>query len=432
MPRNTSRSDDRRGADEREGKGKAVFVTQFDQPVTIREIKLTRVASGGELVASNGECVPALEEQPAPVVQTSFFGRYRLFILTVVVPCFLSAIYLFLIASDRYVSEAQFIVRSASGSGYETAQTMVESRGLSKAKDETFVVGKYIESRDALEWLIRNEDLRSVFSRPEADFVNRFPNFFTRDTRESYYKYYKRMVSSDIDESTGISTISVIAFTPEDAHRLSSALLRSAEDLINRINERAERDAVGYADKDVVRAYDRVADVEQRLKVFRSEVGFVDAQRESAAALQTITRLSTELAQIRTSLQQQQALTPNSPALASLREKAQSYQDEIARRKSAIAGDTISIASKMDTYDGLMLEKTIAEKALASAENNRLIAQQSATQQHLYLQTVVEPNVADIPTYPRRFLYFLLTFVCSATIFVIIRNMRQFAYEHAL
>jgi capsular polysaccharide transport system permease protein len=407
-------------------------VTQLDEPLTIREIKLTPVASRGELVASNGELVPAFDEQRAPETQVSFFGRYNLFILTVAIPCLLSAIYLFLIASDRYVSEAQFIVRSASGSGYETAQTMVESRGLSKAKDETFVVGKYIESRDALDWLIRNEDLRSVFGRPEADFVNRFPNFFTRDSRESYYKYYRRMVSSDIDESTGISTISVIAFTPEDAYRLSSALLRSAEDLINRINERAERDAVGYADKDVVRAHERVADVEQRLKQFRSEVGFVDAQRESAAALQTITRLSTELAQIRTSLQQQQALTPNSPALASLSEKAKSYQDEITRRKSAVAGDSASIASKMDTYDGLMLEKTIAEKALASAENNRLSAQQSATQQHLYLQTVVEPNMADIPTYPRRILYFILTLVCSSTIFIIIRNLRQFAYEHAL
>ncbi|WP_294535477.1 hypothetical protein [uncultured Rhodoblastus sp.] len=407
-------------------------MTHLDEPMTIREIKLTPLASRGELVASNGELVSAFEQQQAPEARTSFFGRYNLFILTVVVPCFLSALYLFLIASDRYVSEAQFIVRSASGSGYESAQTMVESRGLSKAKDETFVVGKYIESRDALDWLIRNEDLRSVFSRPEADFVNRFPNFFTRDTRESYYKYYRRMVTSVIDESTGISTISVVAFTPEDAQRLAAALLRSAEDLINRINERAERDAVGYADKDVVRTHERVADVEHRLKLFRSEAGFVDAQHESAAALQTITRLSTELAQIQTSLQQHQTLTPDSPALASLREKAKSYQDEILRRKLATAGDNVSIASKMDTYDELMLEKMIAEKALASAENNRLMAQQSATQQHLYLQTVVEPNVADIPTYPRRFLYFLLTFVCSVTIFVIIRNMRQFAYEHAL
>jgi capsular polysaccharide transport system permease protein len=427
-----SRSADRRSIDERDAQWKAVSVTDIEEPVTVREIKLTPVASRGELVASNGELVTADEERRGTEARTSFFGRYNLFVLTVVVPCFLSAIYLFLIASDRYVSEAQFIVRSAAGSGYETAQTMVESRGLSKAKDETFVVGKYIESRDALDWLVKNEDLRSVFSRPEADFLNRFPNFFTRDTRESYYKYYKRMVTSDIDESTGISTISVVAFTPEDAHRLSAALLRSAEELINRINERAEKDAVGYADKDVERAHGRVADVERRLQQFRGEAGFVDAQHESTAALQTITRLSTELAQIQTSLQQQQVLTPNSPALASLREKAKSYQDEISRRKLAIAGDNVSIASKMATYDGLMLEKTIAEKALASAENNRLLAQQSATQQHLYLQTVVEPNMADIPTYPRRILYFLLTLVCASTIFVIIRNMRQFAYEHAL
>lgn len=407
-------------------------MTALDDPSTVRQIELTPVASRGDLAVSQGGVLIFEGAEQADTAPVSFYGRYDLFLWVVVIPCLLSAVYLFLIASDRYVSEAEFLVRSASSSGYETAQAMVESRGLSKAKDETYVIGEYIESRDALDWLLKKENLRGVFNRSEADFLNRFPNFFTHDTRENFYKYYKRMVRSDIDDSTGISTISVVAFTPQDGQRITAALLRSAEDLINRMNERAERDSVGYADKDVERAERRVADAELRLKLFRNQAGFVDAQHESAAALQTITRLSTELSRIQSSLLQQQALTPNSPALASLREKAKSYREEIQRRQSAVAGDQSSIASKMGAYDELMLEKTIAEKALASAESNRVIAQQNATQQHLYLQMVVEPNLPDIPTYPRRILYFILIFVGASTIFLILRSLRQFAYEHAL
>jgi capsular polysaccharide transport system permease protein len=202
--------------------------------------------------------------------------------------------------------------------------------------------------------------------------------------------------------------------------------------LINRINLRAESDAVGYADQEVERTQRQVADIEKQLKTFRSEAGFVDAQREGAAALQVVTKLSTELAEIRTSIQERQTLMPNSPALASLREKARSYEAQISQLRSAIGGDDVSIATKMGRYDDLILKKTIAEKALASAESNRNIARQNATQQHLYLQTVIEPNLADIPTYPKRWLYFFLTILASSVVFLIVRNLQKIALEHAL
>jgi capsular polysaccharide transport system permease protein len=309
---------------------------------------------------------------------------------------------------------------------------MVSSRGLSQAHDETYIVDEFITSRDALAWLLKNEHIRDAFTRNQADFLNRYPPIFGRDSEENLFRYYQKMVSSEVNESTGLSTISVVAFTPEDAQRVAAALLRAAEALINRLNERSEADAVNIAERAVAEAHREMDDVEERLKDYRSKAGFVDAARENTSEMQTVTRLSTEIAQMRAELQREIEVTPGSPAIEATRAKIGAYQSELDRRRAQITGGDASIASRTSGYDELVFEKTLAEKAWASAEASRVAARANATRQHLYLQTVVEPNSPDVARYPRRMLYLIITAVAAGMAFSIVRTLRQFAIEHAL
>ena len=258
------------------------------------------------------------------------------------------------------------------------------------------------------------------------------PPFLGRDTRETFFRYYKNMISSELEESTGISTIYVVAFTPEDAQRITGALLRAAEALINRLNERSETDAVNLAEKAVVDARAQMDDVERRLKDYRAKAGFVDATRENTSEMQTVTRLSTELAQMRAELQREQVMTPAGPAIEALRAKISGYQSELDRRRSSIAGGDASIASRMSGYDELVFEKALVEKAWSTAETSRMAARANAARQHLYLQTIVEPSAPDVPRYPRRMLDLILTAVVAMMAFSMVRTLRQFAVEHAL
>jgi hypothetical protein len=75
-----------------------------------------------------------------------------------------------------------------------------------------------------------------------------FPNLFTSDSHEGLFSHYERLVSADFDSTTGVSTLKVQAFSPEDARRLTKALLDDAEALVNRLNERARRDAISIAE----------------------------------------------------------------------------------------------------------------------------------------------------------------------------------------
>lgn len=362
-----------------------------------------------------------------------FLLHYGLFITVVVLPCLVASLYLFVLASDRYLSEVKFVVRSAGAESSlgQPGNVSVGMHGLSRAHDDAYVVNEYVTSRDALAWLTEHENLRDVFSRQGADIINRYPNFYTADTREGFYRYFKRMVSSDLDDATGISTVSVEAFSAEDAQRIARGLVHASEALVNKINARSDADAVAIADEDIARAKARVEQLEARLQEYRSRAGFVDVQAENLSALRTITDLSTSLARLEATLRQQRMAMPGSPVTRNLEAQAASLRAEIARRKDAVAGSDSSIASKAGEYGQLNAELSIAKTAWTNAEAYRETARRNAERQHLYLQTVVDANAPDQFTYPRRKLYLLLTFLIAEMIFIIARYIRQYAYEHA-
>jgi capsular polysaccharide transport system permease protein len=399
-------------------------MTQRHQETGIVEIKLTPIASCGE--------VATIAESMIVPRRLASFGGYGLFAGLVIAPLLIAILYLFGVASDRYLSEGQFVVRSASSGGFESTASAVASHGMSRAHDETYIVCEYIESRDALAWLDKNKGLREIFNSPAADFINRYPNFYSRRNMESYFRYYKSRVSCDVDESTGINMVSAQAFNPEDAQKIAGALMLAAEDLLNRMNQRSVEDAVAVADKSVEEAKARVVAIEQKLKTYRTQVGFINDRSENESAQKTITTLSTELAQLNATLQQQTMLTPDSPSMRSTRLQIASYEREIARRQALVAGGTGSLASKMGDLDALEMEMAIAQKEWASAEASRDVALQNARRQQLYLQTVVQPNVEDQASFPRRWFWLALILVGAEMIFVIVRTLRQFAMEHAL
>src|ERR1700738_1346902 len=106
-------------------------------------------------------------------------------------PTLVAGVYYFAVASDLYLSEAKFIVRSpkqvqASGIG-----ALLQSTGLGRAADDTAAVQDFVMSRDAVRKLEQKNDLRTVLGRPGGDFVTRFPGIlFWREDFEALFGRY--------------------------------------------------------------------------------------------------------------------------------------------------------------------------------------------------------------------------------------------------
>ena len=102
-----------------------------------------------------------------PPVQSR--GRWKkgnpLFLLTVVLPTFLATVYFGLLASDVFVSQSQFVVRSPDKPAASGLGVLLKSVGFSNAGDEIFATKDYVVSRDALRTLNKNDAIERAYTR---------------------------------------------------------------------------------------------------------------------------------------------------------------------------------------------------------------------------------------------------------------------------
>jgi len=326
------------------------------------------------------------------------------FLLIVVLPTLLSGIYYFGIAADQFVSEARFVVRSSTRSAPSGGLgSFLTNVGISRSQDDTFPVNDFIMSRDAAKLLVDNQQLRSILSRPEADLVARFPNFYTRDTFEDLFKRYKDLVTVTLDSSSGISALSVKSFRARDSLMVATALLTDAEALVNRMNARARHDAITVAQSEVDRAEKRVSDVQAALTKFRTVQNTLDPTKASTGLLEMIGRLSQESASSKAQLSELLRTSPQSPQIPGLRNRVGALDRQIAEEQRKIVGDNSSIATSLGDYERLLLSREFADKSLSSAIGSLEAARVEAQRQQLYLEHVVEPNLADAALYPKRY-----------------------------
>ena len=114
--------------------------------------------------------------------------RFGLEFFALLLPLLFGLTYQFVIASPRYVSESEFMVRTLAASDMGNLATLLTDAKVTRASDETFAVSEYMISRDAVDTLVARDGLKAMLSRPQGDFINRFPNFFARDTREQLFQ----------------------------------------------------------------------------------------------------------------------------------------------------------------------------------------------------------------------------------------------------
>ncbi|WP_191557876.1 chain-length determining protein [Brevundimonas aurantiaca] len=333
------------------------------------------------------------------------------FLLLVVAPTTIAAIYFLLIASPRYVSESRFIVRAAHQAQPSTLGIALQGVGLSNTTSDAFAIHEYISSPDGMREAEKKFDLSKVLSPRGLDVFTGWPRLGEGRSDESRYKGFERFVTIGYDAATGISVLRVEAFDPETAYRLNRTLLEGGEGLVNRLNVRQAEDAVQDARLSVQEARERLAEIQGQLTAFRNQERFVDPARTAAEGSQLIGSLMTTLATLRAERSQLAQEAPQSPQLASLDNRIAAYQRQIDAEREKIAGSSTSLASKIGSYEELVASRELADKELAQATASLISAAQEARRQKLYLERIVEPNIPDKATSPRRLLSILTVLV---------------------
>ena len=166
---------------------------------------------GPTALSAEGLTLPVHPAGPARHKSTPARARwirsipFMSFLLLVVTPTVIGAIYLLVFATNQYTSEFRVTVRSvqplAQASGLVS---MLGLAGMSQASTDSHAVVQYLQSRQAIEDLDATVPLRKLFAAPDIDWLSRLS---PTSTIEGLSRYWDKML--DIYYESTTSTIVV-------------------------------------------------------------------------------------------------------------------------------------------------------------------------------------------------------------------------------
>lgn len=341
---------------------------------------------------------------PAPLARLRRWlaGAGLLFWVCVAVPTSLALLHFGLLASDVYVSESRFVVRSPKKPAASGLGVLLESTGFANASDEVRAAQGYILSRDGLRAVEGDGLARRAWANDRIFLLDRFDPFGIDSSSEELFLYYKGKVGADYDRETGITTLTVRAFSADDAEAINRRLLEQAEALVNQLNDRSQGDLVRYAEREVAEAQGKARTAALALASYRNRAGVIDPERQATVQLQMISKLQDELIGARMQLLQLTKAADQNPQIPLLKVRIAGLQSAIAEQMGEVAGGSGSLSAAAAQYQRLQLEREFADRQLAAALATLQDARNEARRQRAYVERIAQPSRPDDAMEPRR------------------------------
>jgi capsular polysaccharide transport system permease protein len=358
-------------------------------------------------------------------------GVSWLFVLTVILPTALAVTYFGFIASDVYVSESRFVVRSPDKPSVSGLGVLLKSAAaFSNSGDEVYAANDYIQSRDALKALNRNQAVARAYDGKTISIFDRFNGLGLDGSFENLFDYFRKKIRVEYETTSVITTLTVRAYTPQDAQKFNRQLLELAEDTVNRLNRRGRTDLIQLSEQEVQDAEQAARRAAFALAQFRNASGIIDPEKQASVQLQMISKLQDELIGSRMQLLQLQSIAPENPQIPILRVRIVGLAREIDKQLGFVAGYRRSLSATAARYQRLQLEREFADKRLAAAMASLQDARAEARRKQAYVERIAQPSTPDEAQEPRRLRGIFATFVLGLIAWAILTMLIAGVREH--
>ena len=352
---------------------------------------------------------PAQADIYAPARRATAKRRHRQiirsFFLMMLLPSLIVGGYLWGLAEDQYASSLGFTVRR------EEAPSAVDILGglsnISNASSsDSDILYEFIQSQEMVQHIDSAMDLRAIYSRHAATD----PVFALKpdSTIEDLLAYWRRMVRVSYQPGTGLIELKALAFTPQEAQRISQEVLKKSAEMINMLSAVAREDAMRYAREELDLAVRQLTQARQALTTFRSRTQIVDPQADIQLQMGVLNTLQQRLGEelialdlLRESTRSDDPRTRQSEQrIEAIRARIRQERDKFGSGGEVAAGE--DYATLVAEFERLSVEQEFSEQKYTNALSNFDLAQTEAQRQSRYLASYLQPTLAERAEYPRR------------------------------
>jgi capsular polysaccharide transport system permease protein len=356
---------------------------------------------------------------------------FRRLIRLILVSAVLATLYWLLIASDRYVSEANVIIRktdSVSVPSFDISMLVSGIGGVNRA--DQLLLREYLLSVDMLKKLDASLDLRSHYSDARRDIVSRM--WFQDASMEWFHRHYLSRVNIVYDDFTGVLRLKVQAYDPKTAQLISSMLVEEGERYMNQLGHDMVDVQVSFLNTQVNLAQLRFQQASQALLNFQNSKGLLSPQATAESISTVIAGLESQRAQLQTQLASlPRTLDRDHPNIVMLNQSLAAVDRQIAQEKAKLAtpaGKTLNVT--VEEFHRLQMEVSFTQDlykaALVALEKGRM----DATRMLEKVSTLQTPTLPEYPLEPRRIYNALITLLFAAMLAGILKLLESIVLDH--
>lgn len=328
------------------------------------------------------------------------------FVLCVIMPLIAATAYYATIATDRFASRAGFSIRGIDTSaGIDGIGALTGLASSGSTTSDSYIVLSYLASRELVEAVDDQLDLRGAYSASDVDLLSRLP---PDANVEDFLIYWKMRINTQFDPSSGIIEFEVQSFSQEHARDIADAVLGLTQALVNDLSANARSDALKFAREEVELQEVRLRNALGAIRDFRVSEQSVDPSASAALEIQLIASLESRLIDVNARISAlRQTLDEDAPSLNALRRNSEALAAQIVERRQAIGSNLLddagisAVTQQLALYEELEVERSLAQQAYASALVSLEQARRDADRQQRYLAIHLRPQVAQSAEYPR-------------------------------
>ena len=352
------------------------------------------------------------------------FGSFAFVLLASILVVF----YYWVVASPRYVSETQFMVKQANST--ESPFSGLAAIGsVTGTMRDALVLKKYIESREMAVALDEAVSLKAHYERDDFDLISRLAS---DSTIEEYVEFYQKHISVLHDELSDVLYVEVQTYEANYSLQVAQALLKLSENFINELGAKMAQEQVGYAQKEVERSYGELKKYQTDLVNFQDKFKLYNPEQQGGALVGAINELESEIIRQQTELKSLLAFMRGDAAEVKAKKiRINSLERQLAEEKNRLTNQDQQSLNKINVdFQEIKLNAELAsdlyKTSLAGLESVR----SEAYRKLKHLLVIENPALAQEDRYPHRIYNILTWFVCLVLLYLVARLILAIVKEH--
>ncbi|MBD9640509.1 RkpR, polysaccharide export protein [Ensifer sp. ENS07] len=346
------------------------------------------------------------------IVGASFLGL-------VAIPSAFTSIYMAFIAADQYHSTASFAVRSIEGGGAtDILGLFTQASGTSTVSD-SYILMDYILSDRMVASADGKFKLEDVYAARGFDYYYGIGSGLPIEDKVAYWR---EMVKVNFDHASGIMQVTVRAFDPMQAQKISEFIVSQSDNLINGLSLSARMEVLRAAQDEVMGGEARLFKARAALRDYRDKSQEISPEQAAKLAIELIAGIEAELTKLNADLATATSqMSEDTPRTRVIKTRIESLEQQLRLERQRLGTGAANglkkspnapdVAGRIAEFEELETEREFAERAYTAALGSLERARIEADNRQRYLALFIEPTLSEMAQFPGRFVNSMLVFL---------------------